>query len=89
MVLALFPTGAGRLRMTIGELYVLNQSYHDWMDQSDVFLLLSVEMLPNAVRKDLPPYYRYTFLNLNTNQQTVFNHAESVFDPLGPTKEEL
>lgn len=69
--------------MTIGELYVINESYADPFGfESDLFILIGMEELTNAVRDDHPRYYRYRFKNLNTGEFVTFNHAETVFQPL-------
>ena len=70
--------------MQVGNLYRMNESYRTYyVDESDLFLLLGIEEIPNAVRKDCPKYYRYIFRNLNTDERFVINHADSVFEPLG------
>ena len=69
--------------MEIGNLYRMNESYRTYyVDTSDIFLLLEIHEIPNAVRKDHPEYYRYTFRNLNTGEPFIINHADSVFEPL-------
>lgn len=69
--------------MQVGNLYRMNESYKTYyVDESDLFLLLGIDEIPNAVRKDHPVYYRYTFRNINTGEPFVINHADSVFEPL-------
>ena len=69
--------------MQVGNLYRMNESYRTYyVDESDLFLLLGIVEIPNAVRKDCPVYYRYTFRNITTGEPLVINHADSVFEPL-------